>query len=285
VLELVGTGVQGGQTGTITVNYTDGSSDTFTQGFSDWFSTGPYNIGEAIALLMPYRISGGSQDNRPFRIYNYSIAINATKTVESMILPNNRDIVVLGATLVAIPGFATTGGTPSPQTVSPGSSSSVPVTVTSEAGYNGNVTLQCTVSPTIATSGATAPGCSFNPSQVAVAVGAPGSATLTFSPVAAATTGSLRSRAPFLYAFWLPIPGLALVGFGASGNRRRKKIFGLLLLGVLLAGVMMTPACVSYTHLGNVGTPPGQYTVAITGTDANGLTQLGSGGSVTITVQ
>jgi hypothetical protein len=284
VLELVGTGVQGGQTGTVTVTYSDGSSDTFTQGFSDWFSTGPYNIGESIALLLPYRLSGGSQDNRPFRIYNYSIAINATKTVQSMTLPNNRDIVVLGATLVAIPGFATAGGSPSPSTVSAGSSASIPVTVTSEAGYSGTVTLQCAVSPTIVSNGATAPACTFNPPQVAVAVGAPGSATLTFAP-AAASNASVKMHSRFFYALWLPVPGLALVGFGVSGSARRKKIFGLILLCMLLAGVIVTPACVSYTHLGNVGTPPGQYTIAITGTDANGLTQLGSGGSVTITVQ
>ncbi len=285
VLELIGSGVQGGQTGTVTVGYTDGTSDNFTQGFSDWFSTGPYNIGESIALKMPYRLSGSSIDNRAFRVYNYSIAINATKTVQTLTLPNNRDIVVLAATLVAIPGFATTGGTPSPTTVSAGSSSSVPVTVTSEAGYNGTVTLNCTISPTIKTSGATPPGCSFSPPQVIVAVGAPGSSTLMFSPAAASSTASLKPRASLLYAFWLPIPGLALIGFSFGSGSRRKKLLGLLLLGILVAGLIVTPACVSTVHLGNVGTPPGQYTIAITGTDANGLTQLGAGGSVIVTVQ
>lgn len=285
VLELIGSGVQGGQTGTVTVGYTDGTSDNFTQGFSDWFSSGPYNIGESIALLMPYRLSGSSTDNRPFRVYDYSIAINATKTVQTLTLPNNRNIVVLAVTLVAIPGFATTGGTPSPATVSAGSSSSVPVTVTSEAGYNGTVTLNCTISPDIKTSGATPPGCSFSPPQVSVAVGAPGTSTLAFSPAAPSSTANLKPRASLLYAFWLPIPGLALLGFGFGSGSRRKKLLGLLLLGMLLAGLIVTPACVSTVHLGNVGTPPGQYTIAITGTDASGNTQLGAGGSVTVTVQ
>jgi len=286
VLELVGTGVQGGQTGTVTVGYTDGSSDTFSQGFSDWYSGGPYNIGESIALLMPYRLSGGSPDNRNFRVYNYTIAINATKTVQSLTLPNNRDIVILAATLVAIPGYATSPGTPSATTVSPGSSVTVPVTVTSEAGYSGTVTLNCTVSPAIATSGATAPGCSFSPAQVTVGVGAPGSSTLTFSPAASKTASGVKTRSNLFYAFWLPITGLALVGFGRdSGSARRKKLVGLLILGMLLAGIIATPACVTYTHLGNVGTPPGNYTIAITGVDANGLTQLGAGGIVTVAVQ
>jgi hypothetical protein len=287
VLELVGTGVQGGQTGNVTVGYTDGTSDTFSQGFSDWFSGGPYNIGESIALLMPYRLSGGAPDNRNFRVYNYTIAINATKTVQSLTLPNNRDIVILAATLVAIPGFATSTGAPSATSVTPGSSVTVPVTVASEAGYSGTVTLNCTVSPAIATSGATAPGCSFMPPQVTVGVGAPGSATLTFSPAAPAKTASgTKTPSNLFYAFWLPITGLALVGFGRdSGSARRKKLVGLLILGMLLAGVIATPACVSYTHLGNVGTPPGNYTIAITGVDANGLTQLGAGGIVTVAVQ
>jgi hypothetical protein len=288
VLQLIGTGVQGGQVGIVTVGYTDSSSDNFTQGFSDWFSGGPYNIGESIALLMPYRLSGGSMDNRPFRVYNYSIAIDATKTVESLTLPNNRDIVILAATLVAIPGFGTAAGTPSALTVSPGGSITVPITVSSEAGYGGttgsSVTLNATVSPTIQTSGATAPTCTFSPAAVVVAVGVPGTSTLTFTPVPPPSSASVRPHTNWFYALWLPIPGLALAGFG-SQSARRKKLLGLLLLGLLLAGVGVTPACVSTTHLGNVGTPPGQYTIAITGIDANGNTQLGAGGSVTVNVQ
>lgn len=283
-LELIGTGVEGGQTGTVTVGYTDGSSDNFIQGFSDWYSTGPYNIGESIALLMPYRLCGSSIDNRPFRVYNYEIAINATKTVQSMTLPNNRDILVLAATVVAIPGFATAGGAPSSPTVSPGSTVTVPVTVSSEAGYGGTVTLNATVSPNITTPGGKPLGWSFSPSSVSVGVGAPGTSTLTLSPAAPSSAAIIKPHSTWFYAFWLPIPGLAVVGLG-SGNSRRRKLCGLLLLAMVLAGIVITPACLSTVHVGNVGTPPGQYTIAITGVDTNGLTQLGAGGSVTIIVK
>jgi hypothetical protein len=78
----------------------------------------------------------------------------------------------------------------------------------------------------------------------------------------------------FFYALWLPIPGLALLGVGfRSRTSRRKHRLGWLLLGLLLTGLITAPGCVTYKHLGNVGTPPGQYTVSITGVDANGLSQ------------
>jgi hypothetical protein len=41
---------------------------------------------------------------------------------------------------------------------------------------------------------------------------------------------------------------------------------------------------VSYTHLGNVGTPPGQYVVSVTGVDTNGLTQASNAAGTTNTV-
>lgn len=285
VLELIGTGVQGGQTGTVTVGYSDGSSDNFTQGFSDWFSGGPYNIGEAVALPMAYR-DCATQDNRTFRVYNYEIAINATKTVSTLTMPNNRNIIILAATLVAIPGFGTSGGTPNPSAITVGSASQIPVTVLSEASYGGTVTLACSISPNIQTSGATAPTCSYSPASVTIGVGNPGSSTLTFTAVGPPKAGARSSTSGLTYAFWLPIPGLALAGIGwRSRSKRRKGLLSFLLLSLVAAAILMTPACVSYKHVGNVGTPPGQYTIAITGTDANGAAQLGAGGSVVVTVQ
>jgi hypothetical protein len=93
----------------------------------------------------------------------------------------------------------------------------------------------------------------------------------------------------FFYALWLPIPGLALLGARfRSRTSRSKHLLAWLLLGLLLTGVIAAPGCVSYKHLGNVGTPPGQYTVSITGVDANGLSQAsnasGTTNAVTVTV-
>ena len=49
---------------------------------------------------MPYRnTEQGKRDNRTFYLYEYTFALNATKTVSSLTLPNNRNVVLLAATL------------------------------------------------------------------------------------------------------------------------------------------------------------------------------------------
>jgi hypothetical protein len=98
---LMGTGIQGSQTSqTFTVHYTDGSSTPFVQNLSDWFVPQRYP-GEAEAVAMAYRnTSNGSKDNRTFNLYNYRFDLNAAKTVQSVSLPNNSNVVVLAATLL-----------------------------------------------------------------------------------------------------------------------------------------------------------------------------------------
>src|SRR5208282_4824806 len=103
-LRLLATGVEGPVLNQdISVTYTDGSNSTFTQNFSDWCSCSENageQPGESLAVVMPYRISsGGMQDDRPFYLYGYSFILNQAKTVQSLTLPNNRDVVVLAATL------------------------------------------------------------------------------------------------------------------------------------------------------------------------------------------
>jgi hypothetical protein len=105
-LQLLATGIEGPVLNqNITVTYADGSNNTFTQNFSDWCSCGTNpgeQPGESIAVMMPYRISSsGTQDDRPFYLYAYSFALNRAKAVQSLTLPNNRNVVVLAATLTA----------------------------------------------------------------------------------------------------------------------------------------------------------------------------------------
>jgi hypothetical protein len=98
-LLLLGTGVQGGQTETVTIAYTDGTTKVFQQSFSDWYT--PQNFpGEIVAVAMPYRdIYDGSQDDRTFNLYAYQFRLDPKKTVKSFTLSNNRDVIVLAATL------------------------------------------------------------------------------------------------------------------------------------------------------------------------------------------
>jgi chemotaxis protein histidine kinase CheA len=65
----------------------------------DWFTPQHYS-GEATALTMAYRDTGqGVRDNRTFYLYAYQFALNTNKTVASITLPGNRNVVILAATL------------------------------------------------------------------------------------------------------------------------------------------------------------------------------------------
>ena len=100
-LLLLADGVNGAQNGlTFTANYTDGTSSTFTQSFSDWAAPHSY-AGESIAVSMPYRDgSNGGTGAGPFYVYGYSFSLNASKTLESITLPIDSNLEILAMDLV-----------------------------------------------------------------------------------------------------------------------------------------------------------------------------------------
>jgi hypothetical protein len=103
-LQLLAAGVYGPVLGqAITVTYTDGSTSVFTQNFSDWCGCVPNpgeQPGESLAVTMPYRDSrNGKRDNQESYLYGYTFALNRAKSVQSLTLPGNRNVVVLAATL------------------------------------------------------------------------------------------------------------------------------------------------------------------------------------------
>jgi hypothetical protein len=100
-LMLLASGVNGNQESEIlTVNYTDGTSSEFVQSFSDWFTPQKF-VHEAEGVAMAYRnLDGGTKDKRTFNLYAYRFALNPSKTVQSVTLPDDVDVVVLGTTLV-----------------------------------------------------------------------------------------------------------------------------------------------------------------------------------------
>jgi hypothetical protein len=99
-LQLLATGFDGNQSALkLVVTYTDGTTSTFTQSFSDWFAPSN-NLSEAEAVAMPYRDEqNGTMDNRQFNLYGYSFLLNTGKQVKSLTLPNDAEMVVLAATL------------------------------------------------------------------------------------------------------------------------------------------------------------------------------------------
>jgi len=100
-LMMLATGVDGSQNSqTFTVAYDDGTSSSFTQSLSDWYSPATF-IGESAAASVPYRLSGdGEEDDGPFHIFGYSFDLDSNKRVHSITLPNNRGVVILAMALV-----------------------------------------------------------------------------------------------------------------------------------------------------------------------------------------
>jgi len=295
---ILGSAVNGHHTGDIVVTYTTGNPDTYVQGMSDWcgFSASTatedgtsIGVTESIAVGSINRInSDGTLNGASCNLYGYTLPLDVTRDLQSITLKDgdgSGEEYALAITLKP-PSYTIDGGAASPTSVGPGSSATATVTVNPQPGYSGNITLSCSILPTIIASGAaTPPTCSLNPNSVTVTTTetAPPTTQLTFTAANPSSAKSARHGNIF-YAFLL-IPGMALVGLGfGSRDARRKRLLGLLLLAFLLTGVMTLPACVSYTHLGNVGTPPGAYTISVTGIDTNGLTQASNTAGTTNTV-
>ncbi|MCW3053240.1 MAG: hypothetical protein JWN14_2410 [Chthonomonadales bacterium] len=99
-LWLLGSGVEGNQMAQpLTVTYTDGTTATFSQHFSDWFQPQGFP-GESRAVKMAYRnMSNGAKDGRPFYVYSYGFALDHTKTVKSLSLPDNLYVKILAISL------------------------------------------------------------------------------------------------------------------------------------------------------------------------------------------
>ncbi len=100
-LKILAIGVNGDQElQTFTVTYADGTSSTFSQNLSDWAS--PRNFPrESVAFTLPYRlVSDGSKESRTFYGYAYSFNLDSSRTVRSVSLPSNRNVLVFGLTLV-----------------------------------------------------------------------------------------------------------------------------------------------------------------------------------------
>jgi hypothetical protein len=117
-LQILGTAVQGNQSGqNLTVTYTDNSTTVLSQSFSDWVFPQHY-AGETRAISMPYRNNGnGSKDLfTAINLYNYNLTLDQTKTVKTLTLPANGNVLLFGVTLanepvaVSLSGFYNRAG-------------------------------------------------------------------------------------------------------------------------------------------------------------------------------
>jgi hypothetical protein len=271
-------------TSTITVNPTNGFAGSVTlaasglpAGVTALFSTNPASTTSILTLTAGSSATIGSA------------AVTVTGTSGSLTLTTTINLTVT-APPPPTASYSLSAGTPSPAAISPGGTSTAVITVSQTDGYTGVVNLSCTVTSTVTFTPSQAT-CTFGSTSPAAVTSSGGTATMTFSTVAASAT--MLRRSSIFYALWLPLPGMALIGcsFGSKGNRRKKQ-FGFLLLGMVLASLIVLPACGTSANnnggggggTANGGTPAGTYTVTITGADGNGVAQSNAAPTVSVTV-
>ncbi len=90
-LGVIGSATNGPSSGTLTITYTDGTSQTASLGFSDWTSGSP-SFGNGTAASTPYRNSaGGSSQQIGTKVFTTNIPIEPGKTVASVTLPSRAN--------------------------------------------------------------------------------------------------------------------------------------------------------------------------------------------------
>lgn len=99
-LYFLATAVNGPQRDlTFTVHYTDGTSQIFTQSVSDGRRSHDFR-GETPVATLAYRDNrNGGRERQSVQVYGYRLALNTTKTVASITLPNDRNVGILAMNL------------------------------------------------------------------------------------------------------------------------------------------------------------------------------------------
>jgi len=153
--------------------------------------------------------------------------------------------------------------------VAQGGSTTSTITIAEIYGYKGTIDFTCTVAN--ATGGSPLPTCMI-PNPV---TGGAGTSTLTVITSGSALALYREAGSGIFYAMWLPIVALSVIGVRFStAESRRKKMLGMLLVGVVMTAIFFLPACGGGSGKNCSGcTPPGTYDVTVMGTDsANALT-------------
>ncbi len=99
-LDLLVLAVNGTQSGAFRVEYTDGSSETFTRNVSDWWAPDlQADENYAVAAAYFWKASGRQYGN--FHAFVHSLPLDPGKVPASVTLPNNPEILLLAATVVS----------------------------------------------------------------------------------------------------------------------------------------------------------------------------------------
>jgi uncharacterized repeat protein (TIGR01451 family) len=142
-----------------------------------------------------------------------------------------------------------------------GQTATYTVTVTPQPTYSGSVALSCSSGLPAQSS------CTITTSPVTIPNTSPVTAQLAISTTARPITTAQSWWSGLIYALWLPIGGVALLG---SGSRRRRWLAGLFALTlVAIVGLQLGCGSSSPTPPAPSGTPAGTYTVTVSGSSGS----------------
>lgn len=199
-----------------------------------------------------------------------ALAVNATATVSIVVTPtaaaptgignsatvtfNNGSTVTATASPTPVVTDFRVDVSPSTATVVAGQTATYTITVTPLPTYSGSVALSCSSG---LPSGA---ACTITSSPVTLPNTSPVTAQLAISTTARPINTAQSSFTGLIYALWLPIGGIALLGRGT--RRRWLTLLGIMMLAALIA---LQFGCGSSGKTPPVtgGTPAGTYTITV----------------------
>jgi beta-glucosidase len=100
ILAILGAGGFGTQSGTATITYTDGTTQTFTLSFADWYANEPVAGTEIAATTTNWNVpAGDTLGSHQVSIYYSAVPLQSGKTVASVTLPSNSNLHLFAMTV------------------------------------------------------------------------------------------------------------------------------------------------------------------------------------------
>jgi len=188
---------------------------------------------------------------------------NACSATAQVIKINNTNTNITPQIAAFQAGGFSMNISPSGQTVAAGGVARYTVQLSPQPSFAANVSLTCSGPPTGAACVFTSSTLSLNGAQSTTL-----NLTTTAQPV---TTIAAASWQGPLYALWLMVPGISLLGIGAGNKRLRRRCLGLLTLSMLFALVLLQPGCSGGSTVPPPvsGTPTGTYQMTVTATSGS----------------